>query len=61
MFPCEISYSCTDYFQEFVDIQHKLETEKRLLYFAEHGTVKKREGLRGDATLTEVPPRHEEL
>lgn len=44
-----------------MDIQHKLETEIRLLHFAEHGNVKKREGLRGDATLIKVPPRHEEL
>ena len=42
-------------------MQLKLETEMRLLHYAEHGSVKKREGLRGDATLSLMPPRHEEL
>ena len=42
-------------------MQLKLKTEMRLLHYAEHGSVKKREGLRGDATLIEMPARHEEL
>ena len=44
-----------------MDTQLKLETEMRLLHYAEHGSVKKREGLRGDATPSLMPPRHEEL
>ena len=49
------------FLQDFVDIQHKLETEVRLLHFAEHGNVKKREGIRGDTMVNAVPSRHQEL
>ncbi len=37
------------------------ETEKRLLYFAEHGEVAKKSGQRGDKTMLDMPPRHSEL
>lgn len=47
--------------QVYVDIQQKLETEERLLYFIKFRDIKKRGGLRGDTVEKAVPPRHQEL
>ena len=44
-----------------MDIHERLETEKRLLYFAEHGEPKKKEGQRGDDARLPATSQHQEL
>ena len=45
--------------QKFVDILEKLETENKLLHFAEHGQIKKRDGQRGDSQAQRKPKKNE--